>query len=164
MTSHEITAFSKRETGDDLVPQATSIGIEGALAAVGGLAGDVGVFSTETGKIERSSKVPEPVLDTVWADTKIVVATVKGSVIVTQDGKTVAHFTDHAGPATGLALHPSGGILASVGSDKSFILYDLAALKPVSRSYTDSCKFNEPRAMSCLRLWTCANATVPAQH
>jgi pre-mRNA-processing factor 19 len=59
---------------------------------------------------------------------------------VHSSGSEVASFSDHAGPVTGLALHPGGLILASVGSDKSFVFYDLSALRTVFRSFTDSRK------------------------
>lgn len=47
-------------------------------------------------------------------------------------------FTSHAGSANGLALHPSGDILASVGVDKSFVFYDLVGGSSVTQVYTDS--------------------------
>lgn len=64
------------------------------------------------------------------------VSTSSGTVKVFGDGE--ATFTSHAGSANGLALHPGGGILASVGVDKSFVLYDLEAGKAVTQIYTDS--------------------------
>jgi pre-mRNA-processing factor 19 len=53
-------------------------------------------------------------------------------------GDNETTFTSHAGSANGLALHPSGDILASVGVDKSFVFYDLPGGKPVTQVYTDS--------------------------
>jgi hypothetical protein len=53
-------------------------------------------------------------------------------------GQSVASFTNHAGAATGLALHPCGDLLVSVGVDKSFVYYDLEKLTVISQVYTDS--------------------------
>lgn len=67
-------------------------------------------------------------------------ATAKGSVKVFESGSEVASFSEHAGPATALSLHPSGDILGSVGSDKSIVFYDLSTNTRVSRSYAESCE------------------------
>lgn len=56
------------------------------------------------------------------------------------NGQAVASFTSHAGAATGLALHPCGDLLLSVGVDKSFVYYDLSSMTVVSQVYTDSGK------------------------
>lgn len=50
-------------------------------------------------------------------------------------------MSEHSGPATGLSLHPSGDLVASVGTDKSVVLYDMNTLKRVSRAYADAGKF-----------------------
>lgn len=139
-TTEEIASFDKLSSDAIPVPQASSIGLDGGYAAIGGLQGDVGIYSIEAGKLERSLKINEPVTDTVWTESKIIFATAKGSVKVWESGNEVASFSDHAGAATGLAVHPSGEILASVGADKSFVFYDLSNLRRVSRVYTDSCK------------------------
>ncbi|KAG6353328.1 hypothetical protein INS49_007500 [Diaporthe citri] len=110
----------------------------GCYAAVGGLKGDVAIFSTTASTLERSLKVDEPVTDTLWSGSKLMLATAKGSVKVYEKGSEVASFSEHAGAATALSLHPGGNILASVGTDKSFVLYDLSALRRVSRVYTDA--------------------------
>lgn len=128
------------------VPQASSLGIESGYAAVGGLTGDAAIFSIATGQTERSLKVDEPVTDTVWSGSKVAFATAKGSVKVFESGNEVASFSEHAGAATCLAMHPGGQILASVGADKSFVFYDLADLKRVTRVYGSapftSCAFH----------------------
>lgn len=67
-----------------------------------------------------------------------IIALANGEVAVLEDGKKRASFTEHAGPAMALALHPSGDILASVGVDKSFVLYDLARSEVIYRIFTDS--------------------------
>lgn len=140
VSADEIAAFDKVASEDSPVQQASSIGLEGDYAAISGLQGDVAIFSVEAAKVERSLKVNEPITDTLWTGSRVIFATSKGSVKIYENGSEIASFSEHAGPATGLALHPCGDLLASVGSDKSFVLYDLSTLKRVSRVYTDSCK------------------------
>lgn len=137
-SSDEIATFAPRLSESLPAPQASSIGLEADYAAVGGLKGDVAIFSITAGTLERSLKVDEPVTDTLWSGPKVMLATAKGSVKVYENGSEVASFSEHAGAATALSLHPGGNILASVGTDKSFVLYDLSALRRVSRVYTDA--------------------------
>lgn len=72
----------------------------------------------------------------MWYGSQPVVSTSSGAVKVF--GKDEVTFTSHAGSANGLALHPSGDILASVGVDKSFVFYDLTRGTAVTQVYTDS--------------------------
>lgn len=105
---------------------------------MGGLGGEVAVYSTEADKLERSFTVGEPVTDSIWEGSKVFFSTAKGSVKVFEGGNEVASFQDHAGAATGLAMHPSKAILASIGADKSFVFYDLESLQRATRVYTNS--------------------------
>jgi pre-mRNA-processing factor 19 len=124
------------------VPQASSIGIdpESDYAAISGLKGDIAIYSTTADRLERSLQAGENVTDTLWTDRKVIVSTTKGSVKVLENGAEKASFSEHAGAATGLAVHPSNKLIASVGLDKSFIFYDLEELQPAARIYTDSCR------------------------
>lgn len=113
-------------------------------AAIGGLNGDVSIYSVEAGQVTQAIKTTEPVTDTVLRGNKMVLATSKGSIKVFERGPEgfaeVGNMPDHAGPVTGLALHPSGEILVSVGSDKTIIYYDMSNLSRAVRVYTDSGK------------------------
>ena len=126
---------------DLTVSQPSSIALLEEHAAIAGLDGKLDIFSIGEAKVERSLDVGEPVTDTVWVDTKVILATAKGSVRIFDRGKETATFKAHAGAVTGLALHPGNRILASVGADKSFVLYDLEILQQVSRVYTGSGAF-----------------------
>lgn len=83
----------------------------------------------------------EPVTDAAWAENRVVFTTGQGSVKIFEDGNQVASLSEHAGAATALSLHPSGEILASVGTDKSIVFYDLVGQKSAARAYTDAGKF-----------------------
>ncbi|KAJ9150762.1 Pre-mRNA-processing factor 19 [Pleurostoma richardsiae] len=137
-TSEDVASFDKVVSESVPVPQASSVDVEAGYAAISGLKGDVAIFSVESGQVERSLQVDEPVTDTLWVGADVVFATSKGSVKVFRGGSQVASFSEHAGAATALALHPGGEIIASVGTDKSFVFYDLASLKRVTRVYTES--------------------------
>ena len=150
MTADDVVAFKKLASDDISVPQASSIGVEAEYAAVGGLKGNVGIYSLAAEKLERSLKVDEPITDTIWTGSKILFSTSKGSVKVYDSGSEVASFAEHAGAVTGIAVHPSGELMASVGSDKSIVLYDLGGLQRVTRIYTDRCKsFFTPSPSFC---------------
>ncbi|KAF4983352.1 hypothetical protein FZEAL_1204 [Fusarium zealandicum] len=138
VTGDEVSAFENATTHSLPVPQATALGLGDATAAIGGFTGQAVVYSTSEDKVEVSIVVDEPITDTVWAEDKVAFATGQGSVKVFQEGNQVASLSEHAGAATALSLHPSGDILASVGTDKSIVFYDLAAQKRVSRAYTDA--------------------------
>jgi pre-mRNA-processing factor 19 len=71
-----------------------------------------------------------------------VIATATGKVKIFDGAAEVATFSSHAGAATAMALHPCGEMLASVGEDKSYVYYDLSSLKPITKVYTDSGKYD----------------------
>lgn len=137
-SSKEIATFAPQVSESLPVPQASSLGTEAEYAAVGGLKGDVAIFSFAAGQTERSLQVNEPITDTLWHGSKVIFATSKGSVKIFENGSEIASFAEHAGAATALSMHPGGTILASVGADKSFVFYDLNALKRVTRVYTSA--------------------------
>ncbi|KAK4131557.1 Prp19-domain-containing protein [Trichocladium antarcticum] len=145
-SSDEVAALRQAAYTDLTVSQASSLDVEADYAAIGGLDGKVDIYSIQANKVERSLDVAEPVTATVWTGSKVVVATAKGAVKVFDNGDETASFQAHAGAVTGLAMHPGGRVLASVGVDKSFIFYDLDTLERVSRGYTDaaltSCAFH----------------------
>ncbi|KAK0703982.1 WD40-repeat-containing domain protein [Lasiosphaeria miniovina] len=136
-SSDEVAALEQVASTDLGVAQATSVDVNADYAAIGGADGKVDIYSAEANKVERSFDIGEPVTATVWIDTKVILATAKGSVRVFDSGKETATFQAHAGAVTGLCAHPGGRLLASVGIDKSFVFYDLEALERVSRVYTD---------------------------
>lgn len=113
------------------------------MSVVSGGGGDVAVYSHNGDKIQlvRSFNIGSPITETVYAEPNIVFGTSKGEVkIYTTAGVELASFSEHAGAVTGLALHPGGVILLSVGADKSFAYYDVKAFRTVFRKYTASCK------------------------
>ncbi|TDZ36095.1 Pre-mRNA-processing factor 19 [Colletotrichum spinosum] len=137
-TSEEIAALAAVASTSVPVSQASSIALEGDYAAIGGRDGQAAIYSVGADEVERQVAVSEPILDSVWTGSKILFATSKGSVKVFESGSEVASLSEHAGPATALSVHPTGDLVASVGSDKSIVFYDLNTMRRVSRAYTDS--------------------------
>lgn len=130
--------------------------MEGSYAAFGGLKGEAAIYSMEADKVERTVPVNEPVTDTVWAGSKVFFATSQGSVKVYESGNEIASLSEHAGPATALSMHPCGDLLASVGTDKSIVFYDLSSMQRASRAFVDSCK-RLPTYFSVIKVDTNAN-------
>ena len=84
--------------------------------------------------------VGSSVTDGLWAGNRTVTGTSAGTVRIFEDGNELASFSGHAGEVTGLTLHASGDILASVGVDKSYILYDLISSAKSLQIFTNSGK------------------------
>lgn len=78
------------------------------------------------------------VTESLWAGSLAVFATSSGVVKVFDNGSEVSNFHKHAGKVTALAVHPSKQILASVGVDKSYVLYDLTTSAPAMQIFTNS--------------------------
>jgi pre-mRNA-processing factor 19 len=109
------------------------------LVLLGGNNGVAGVYSASQNEIVQEMEVGSgAVTAAVWAGTRAVVSTSSGVIKVFEGQSEVASFSGHAGKVTALAMHPSGDILASVGVDKSYILYDLTSYKQATQIYTDA--------------------------
>lgn len=140
VTPDEVSALEAEATSALPVPQTSSLDIEDATAAIGGYKGQSATYLIETDAVEHQLAVDEPVTATLSTASRVIFATSQGSVKVYQNGDQSAEVTEHAGAATGLSIHPGGRILASVGTDKSIVFYDLESMKRISRAYADSCK------------------------
>lgn len=141
-TSDAISAFKPAETSEPLYPgsRALSIDSTGDLALFGGSDGLVGVYSLSKKSVVQTLKTDGPVTDATWAGNKAVVGSATGTVKVFENGSEVASFASHAGEVTAVAVHATGDIVASVGVDKSYILYDLSTNSVVTQIFTDSGK------------------------
>jgi len=127
--------------------EALALDSTGSTALIGGSDGSLSTFSVDKQAITLKTEGDGSAINDVVAYTQgnktlSIVAKASGEVAVLDNDKTVASFKSHAGAATGLALHPCGDILLSVGVDKSFVYYDLESMAVVSQVYTDSGKDN----------------------
>ena len=140
-TSEDVQAFEPTEKSRSLYPGARSLATDtsGDLVLLGGDNGVAGVYSASKNEIVQELEVGSgAVTDAIWAGTRAIVSTSSGVIKVFEGESEVVHFSGHAGKVTALALHPSGEILASVGVDKSYILYDLTTYKQATQVYTDA--------------------------
>lgn len=116
-----------------------SIDESGELALVGGSDGIAGVYSMSENRVLHALKGGGgAITGGVWAGSKAVISTSRGSVKVFEGQEEVASFDAHAGEVTSVALHPSGDIVASVGVDKSYVLYDLTTTVVATQVYSNS--------------------------
>jgi pre-mRNA-processing factor 19 len=140
-TAETIEAFSETKHPNAALPGSRALAIDatGDLALFGGSDGVAIVYSISKQETVQSIKVgSRSVTAAVWWETRPVLALSTGAVMVFDEGKEVGSFSAHAGAANDLALHPSGDLLASVGADKSYIIYDLTSLTQVTRVFTNS--------------------------
>jgi pre-mRNA-processing factor 19 len=139
-TGDDITSFDVTISSESLYPGSNSLSLNesGELALFGGADGVAGVYSVLKQKVVDVLKVGTPITATAWWGSKAIVGTSAGTIKIFENGEEVAQLGDHAGPVTSIALHPSGAILASGGSDKRFIFYDLSSVKVVSQVYTEA--------------------------
>lgn len=141
-TSEAISAYQPKETSEPLYPggRVLSVHSSGGLALVGSPEGAVGVYSLTEKRVVQALQTNGPVTDALWAGDKAVVASSTGTVKIFENGNEAANFNSHAGEATSLALHATGDIIASVGADKSYVLYDLTTNSVITQIFSDSCK------------------------
>ena len=141
-SSEAISTFKPSEASEPLYPggHALSINPTGDLALVGGVDGVVGVYSLSKKSVVQTLKTDGPVTDATWAGNKAVVASSTGSVKVFENGAEVASFASHSGEVTAVTVHATGDIAASVGVDKSYVLYDLVTNTVVSQIFCDAGK------------------------
>lgn len=119
-----------------------SINSSGDLALVGGANGDVIVYSLSQKSAVHTLKSDGPVTGAAWAGNKAIVGSATGSVKVFENGQELTSFTSHAGEVTAIAVHATGDIVASVGVDKSYVLYDLATNSVITQIFTSAGEFS----------------------
>lgn len=139
-TADDITSFDVTSSTEPLYPGSASISLNesGSLGLFGGADGVAGIYSIAEQKVVQTLKCGTPVTATAWLGSRAIIGTSAGVIKVFENGDETVELGDHAGPVTSIALHPSGAILATGGSDKRFIFYDLSTLKVVSQVYTEA--------------------------
>ena len=138
-----MNSFVPKESQKSIYPGSRSINLDarGELVLGGGTGGVAEVFSrTEKRLISTLHGESGTITDSLWISGRAAIATSTGMVKVYDGESEVSSFSGHSGEATALAAHPSGEILASVGADKSYILYDLTASVIATQVYTSAGK------------------------
>jgi len=120
--------------------QPLAVNAAGDLAITNGTTGDASVVQISTGKTQVTlPNSPIRATSALFWNENPVLGLADGAVkVFDHTGNVVTEMHIHAGPVTALALHPCGDLLASVGADKSFVIYDLNTMKAVQRVSTGS--------------------------
>nr|POE74316.1 pre-mrna-processing factor 19 [Quercus suber] len=140
-TSDVISTFDVKSSTDTQFTGASFLAADktGELFLCGDSDGTLGIFDLKQATFTtRSNLGAGALLAGTWANDKAVVATSSGAVVVSQEGSVQSKFQQHAGAATAIAAHPCGDLVASVGEDKSYILYDLQDGKVLTQVFSDS--------------------------
>lgn len=139
-TSETVSEFKTSFVSDTGRPKGVSIDIDatGEYALVGG-ANTAEIYSLSEKTLVPLTVDSGSVTDAVWVGQTAAVSTSTGVVkVFTKDATDVATFNVHAGAVTGLAVHATGDIIASVGVDKSYALYDISSKQLLTRVFSDA--------------------------
>ncbi|MCJ1308959.1 hypothetical protein MMC25_002614 [Agyrium rufum] len=137
-TSETLETFKPNSLPASQSPKASTIALDSTTDLVLiGCGDDVArAYSRSSKEIIYTVTANGSVNDAQWAGSRAVIAS--NSVTVYDEATVAATFTNHAGPVSALAVHPSSDILASVGQDKAIVIYDLADLSVAAKVQTDS--------------------------
>lgn len=142
-TGEEIASYTVKSAADTQFTGANTLAVDetGDFFLCGDSDGDIGVYDLKQNAFTIRSNVGAGAITSgAWAHDKPVVATTSGAVVVTEGGSAKMKFHQHAGAATAVAVHPCGDLIASVGADKSYVLYDIQTGKVLTQIYADSGK------------------------
>jgi pre-mRNA-processing factor 19 len=142
-TGEQVATYDVKKTADTQFTGAKKLAVDetGDFFLCGDSDGDIGVYDLKQGAFTTRSNIGAGgVTGGAWANDKAIVSTASGAVVVTLGGNVVHKFHQHAGAAAAVAVHPCGELAASVGEDKSYVLYDLAHGKVLTQIYSDSGK------------------------
>ena len=163
-----LQSFDVKHTSEPLYKGSRSLAVDttGDMVLLGGSDSVAGVYSISQGQLVQTLQCDGgAVVDGLWYGDKPVVALSTGAVKVFDNGKQIATFEQHAGTVAALALHPCGEILASVGTDKIYILYDLVNLKPITQIFSSSGTWQRQavflRSLPLMPIFRVQNGRVP---
>ncbi|WPG99504.1 cell cycle control protein, protein [Acrodontium crateriforme] len=140
-TGDEVQSYDIKSTIDSQFTGAKALAVDesGDFFICGDSDGAVAIYDLKANAFTtRSNLASGAITDGTWCNDRAAVSTTSGAVVLTQDGAVQAKFQQHAGAANAVAAHPCGDILASVGRDKSYVLYDLSSSKVLTQIYGDS--------------------------
>lgn len=140
-----ISLFKPTTTLETPCAEATFLSVRQSdnTALIGGQQGGVYTVQPSSGTVNTILAGTEPATAGVWAGSRIAIATSTGKVKVIEQEQEVASFRAHSGSVSGIALHPTGDILASVSSDKSYALYDLETNQLLTQVHTPTGTYSE---------------------
>lgn len=167
-TADTISAYTPKASSQSKHPGGTRLAVseDGSLVLVGGSDGSVDIFSTARNQITSSlSAGSGAVTGALWAGDRALLSTSKGQVSVVDaiHDEELGKFTPHAGSVTGLALHPSGDLFASVSQDGSYAIYDLESMTIATQVSTGSGRCHNPCFQMMTNLSSSHMCTIPSR-
>lgn len=140
VTPEILETFEPKPASQAIVqdPKSLSVDTTGDSIIVGGKGSAVVYSMSQRSVVHTLDCGKSSVLASALAGERPVLGLSSGSVKIFDKATELASFSAHSGAVTALALHPCGDVLASVGVDKSFVIYDLQTMKQIKQQYTDS--------------------------
>ena len=102
----------------------------------------IDIYSISKNDAPQSLRADGAITGAVWAGDRAVASTSTGTVLVfspLQEGEP-GSFAAHTAGVKDIALHASGTILASVGEDNTYVLYDLQSMDVITQVTTPASK------------------------
>ena len=160
-TSETISLFKPISNIDTPCVDASFLSIRKAdnLALVGSKQGGAFIVNPSDEQVTSIFDAGEPVTAGVWTGSRAAVGLSNGKVKIVENGSEIASFGAHSATVTGLTLHPSQEILASVSLDGTYALYDLelnAVLTQVQASSGQSISIVFLRSTDSFRNFLCS--------
>lgn len=139
-TSDTLSLFKPIKSIPTPGAQASSLDISKSdgVVLVGSRQGGAFAVEPSDGSVRALVADTESITAGRWFGSRCAVATSSGKVMIVENGKETASFKTHSEAVTGLALHPSGDLLASVSSDRTFAFYDLEQNELLTQVETNS--------------------------
>ncbi|PNS19202.1 Pre-mRNA-processing factor 19 2 [Sphaceloma murrayae] len=136
-TSESIQSFEGAQVAKAIAPGASFLAVDDSadLALLGAEDSTALTYSISQNEVLSSLSCGGNVVAGTWWGSRAIVALSTGSIKVFDNSEEVGSLSKHAGAVLSVALHPCGDILASIGADKSFVLYDLETLAPLTQQY-----------------------------
>jgi pre-mRNA-processing factor 19 len=129
-TSDGIATYAPKATVQTKHTGGTALAVHqgGDLVVVGGAGGAVDIFSVAKEQVIESFQVGSgDVTAAVWAGDRAVISTSTGQVTVRDpsSGNELGSFSSHTGAISGLSTNATDDLVASVGVDGTYTIYDL---------------------------------------
>ena len=140
-TSETVQSFQAAEAAKGVAPGGSFLAVDDTadLVLLGTSGSEAVVYSLSQGSAVNPLQCGSGTVTAgTWWGTRAVVALSNGSIKIFDGAQETATLSKHAGAAVAVQIHPCGDILASIGTDKSFVLYDLTTLAPLTQHFTGS--------------------------
>ena len=140
-----------------LPPSSRALALDqtGNYAFLGGTDGSACIYSFPKQETVRMFDVGDSAINDLislesGSGLRCAAASADGSVRIFENDTNIDEYSAHFGNVSALSAHPAGELIASVGEDKSFVMYSIIQKKVLSQVYTDSGKITNARHLRCV--------------